>query len=102
MSSYSNLKFVGLQVVRVLACVAAIGLIGCGDSGGPDPKVETARVDTAREMRSYFDKVRGDYNQLSADDKAKYLKLFDGDQSRAESVWNQMKNGPGAGSAAKG
>jgi hypothetical protein len=98
MSSYPKLKFVGLQIVSILACVVATGLVGCGDSGGPDPKVESARVDKAREMRSYFDKAKGDYGQLSAEDKAQYLKLFNGDQARGESVWNQMKNGPASGS----
>lgn len=68
---------------------------GCGDSGGPDPKVESKRVVDLTAMRSFFDKVNGNYDDLSAEDKASFVKLCGGDEAKATTTWNAMKLGPG-------
>ena len=71
-------------------------LLGCGPSGGPDPKVEEARVNKAVEMRKLFDKAGGDYTKLDATDKAKFDEMAGGDGQKA---FNEMKNGPSMGSS---
>lgn len=79
-----------------LALVPSLG--GCGDSGGPDPKAQEARVATAMEMRKVFDAVGGDYTKVSAADKAAFEK-FAGGGAAAEKLWAEMKNGPGGASS---
>lgn len=98
-SNFKSLSFV-LATVIVSASLAA----GCkgGDEGGPKP--DAAVVNTGTQMRTYFDNAHGDYNALSATDRAAFVKLFNGDEKRAQEVWTVMKNGssPRAGSAAPG
>jgi len=84
-----------LLLLSVLALVSIGGIAGCGDSGGPDPKVQTAMVDKAKTMREMFVKAGGDYDKLSAEDKAKWLKFCENDQNKAQDAWNGMKYGPG-------
>jgi hypothetical protein len=88
-----------------IACLALVGLgfsvVGCGDSGGPDPKKEEARLNSAVEMRKLFDKAGGDYAKLDATDKASFEKLAGG-AGEAEKTWNTMKNGSGANLAGSG
>ena len=78
-----------------LALLFAVGLVaGCGDSGGPDPKVEKTRMNSAVGMRALFDKAGGDYEKLDATDKAAFEKFAGKD---AQATWNAMRNGPGGG-----
>jgi hypothetical protein len=69
-------------------------LPGCGNSGGPDPKVESQRAENLGNMREYFTKANGNYDSLSAEDKAAFVKLCGGDQAKALTTWNAMKYGP--------
>lgn len=88
-------------LVVFMAVVGGVMLSGCGSSG-PDAQVETERVDNAKQMRSIFDNAGGDYEKLSAEDKAKFVKIFGGDEAKAKHSWDAMKNGPSlpAGAAA--
>lgn len=72
------------------------GIVGCGDSGGPDPKVETARVDQAVEMRKLFDNVGGDYAKLAPADKTKF-ETYAGGAEAAKKTWDSMKYGTAGG-----
>lgn len=83
-----------------LVLIGAAGLIaaGCGDSGGPDMKVEETRVGKATEMRRLFDKSGGDYSKLDATDKATIDKLA-GSSEEAQKSFSEMKTGPSVGSA---
>ncbi len=45
-------------------------------------------------MRSYYNKVNGDYAQLSETDKQAYIKACGGDPDKAQKFWNMMKYGP--------
>lgn len=72
-----------------IALVAAFNLplIGCGSDNSPktEPKVEEdKRVETAKEMRSYFDKSHGNYDSLSPEDKAALDKLTGGEKQSKE------------------
>ena len=59
----------------------------------------------ATTLRSYFTKVNGNYDQLSAEDKAAYTKLAGG-EDKGQKTWDLMKNGlsgaPGGAKAAPG
>lgn len=93
---------------RVLGGGAALLLAltfaaGCGgDSGGPDPKAEQARLEQAKTYRSYFDKVQGDYTKLTVEDRDAYLKLCGGNEDEGKRIWNLMKYGPGGGPGGPG
>jgi len=85
---------------RILACSCLLfflanALVGCTDSGGPDPKVEAKRLESAKSMRSYFDQSKGDFTRLSETDKQAFIGLFEGDKARAQSGWEHMKYGAG-------
>jgi hypothetical protein len=53
------------------------------------------------EMRGFYDKVKGDWNALSAEDKAAFTKLA-GDEAKAQKIWGTMAGPPGAGPGAGG
>lgn len=47
-------------------------------------------------MRTIFDKSKGgDFESLSPEDKAAFIKLFE-NEAKAMDTWNRMKSGPGA------
>ena len=100
-----NHKFKAAILVAILGTLS-LGMAGCGDSRpGPDEKTEKARLDEMLAARAIFEKVNGDWNQLTATDKAAYVKTF-GDETKAQNAWMQMKNGPvppgGSGNPAAG
>lgn len=70
--------------------VLAIAVSSCG-SPAPDPKVEDNRLESAKKMRSAFDKAGGDITKLSPEERAELVKLFDGNEKNAEQAWNFMK-----------
>lgn len=81
--------------ILLTTLVAGALVVGCGESGGPDPKVESKRVVDLTAMRTIFDKANGNYESLSGTDKAEFLKLCGGDENKALTTWNAMKYGPG-------
>jgi hypothetical protein len=83
---------------NLLLLLILVGCVGCGDSG-PDPKVETNRVEAATKIRTLFDQTGGDYTKLSATDKADLLKLFNNNEAEAQKSWNFMKDRGGQGTA---
>jgi hypothetical protein len=90
------MKKTSLQTVVVLtAFIISAGCIaGCGAGSAPAIQVDQSRVDKLTTIRSMFDQAHGDYNALSPEDKTKFLKLCDNDQTKADTTWNLMKNGP--------
>jgi hypothetical protein len=80
-----------------LALISAFTMVlaGCGSAPEADPKIESSRREAAVEMRAIFNKVNGNYESLSAEDKAAFLKLCNNDPKVVEQSWNGMKNGPG-------
>lgn len=87
------MKVFKISFLLIVSMAATMATVGCGESGGPDPKVEQARVDEALEMRKLFDKVGGDYAKLDEADKAKFIKYVGGSPADAEKTWASMKYG---------
>lgn len=74
-------------------------LYGCGPDTSPateDPKVTQARVNTATEIRGYFDKSGGDYDKLSPEDKTKVNALMGGTEESARKGFGRMGGGGAA------
>jgi len=87
-----------MRIFTAFSLLLCLFLAGCHDSSGPDPKLETARVNKAQSMRSFFDKAQGNYDSLSGGDKAEFVQLCGGDEEKAMKVWNMMKTGSGGSS----
>lgn len=70
---------------------------GCGDGSGGKPQsiASETRVQEIVKMREIFDKVRGNWDALSAEDKAEYTRLA-GDEAKARQMWEGMANPVGA------
>jgi len=88
-------RFSPVVLALLAGCITTTVLSGCGSGGGPDPKVEASRFEKLKGMRDFYNKVNGDYNQLTGPDKAAFIKLA-GDETKAQDAWSLMKNGPGA------
>ena len=85
-----------LPLFIVVALVAGIVFAGgCGSSGGPDSQQQVKGIETAKTLRSYFDKAGGNYDSLDEVDKAAYVQLSGGEE-KAKQNWELMKFGPGA------
>jgi len=61
-----------LGILSALLLPSLCALSGCSsnDTIKEDPTLTQKRVDAAGKMRSYFDKSNGNYDSLSAEDKA--------------------------------
>jgi hypothetical protein len=90
------MKVFKFSFLLIVSMTATLATVGCGNSSGPDPKVEQVRVDQAVEMRKLFDSVGGDYAKLDAASKAKFEKYVGGTPADAEKTWASMKYGSGA------
>ena len=89
-----------ITTARIIAISLSLGIVaasltGCGSSGGPDPKMETARLNKAQDMRSYFEKAHGNFDQLSSGDRVNFVQLCGGDEAKAKQTWEMMRGGPG-------
>lgn len=73
----------------LVCCLLAIG---CGSQPEPDAKVEANRVESAKRMRESFDKVGGNYEQLTEAEKSEFVKLFGGKEEDARRAWDMMKS----------
>jgi hypothetical protein len=83
-------------LATILALFSVLILSGC-DSGGPDPKVESKRMDGALQLKQIFDSVSGDYDKLTAAQREEVIKLFNGSEDNAKRMWAYMKQGGLAG-----
>ncbi len=84
-----------LQLGYTMFALGGLFLSGCGDSQGQDSAEQKKNLENAQTMRSYFDKAGGNYENLTAEDKAAYVKQC-GSEEKAQQNWNLMKSGPGA------
>ena len=85
----------------LLLAVLGIVLSGCGPSAAQeiDHTGEATRTKAAQDMRALFDKSKGDFNALSAEDKAAAIKLSGGNELNARAAFAGMKDGPAAAQA---
>lgn len=81
------------RIVCAAFAVAAIALAGC-DAG--TPKLDEQHLEKATagafEMRAIFDKVEGDWEKLTPDDKKTFIDAWGGDEKVAKTQWDYMKN----------
>lgn len=72
-------------------------IIGCGSSDGGKPQsiATDEQVNKIVEMRAIFDKVSGNWETLTAEDKATFTKLA-GDDAKAQTLWKSMGSAKGA------
>ena len=77
-----------------------VSLTGCGnnDMAKEDPNVTQKRVADATKMRSYFDKSRGNYDSLSAEDKTA-LNALTGSEAHSREAFTHMPLPGGVGPA---
>lgn len=79
-----------LKNIVLSSMFAAVVLVGCG-SDNPPIQRGTADVANAQEMRRIFDKNQGNYDGMSAEDKAAYLKASANGEEKAKKDWEAMK-----------
>lgn len=84
-----------------LALAGSLLAIGCGDTPAPEAMGGEDGVARMTEMRGLYDKVKGDWNALTAEDKAAFTKLA-GDDAKAQKLWATMSGPPGAGPGSSG
>ena len=84
---------ISLAVALAFGCGLLSGCSG-SDKSGRDTSSQEKSVENAKTMRTLFDKVGGDFDKLSPEDKAAFIKLFE-NEAKAMDTWNRMKSGPG-------
>lgn len=72
-----------------LLCICSLAGCGSGSSGKPESIASEEQVNKIVEMRKYFDKVNGQWDSLTAEDKASFTKLA-GDEAKAQAMWKTM------------
>lgn len=89
-----------------VACLAALAIVGVGltqgcssESSKPQSIASEERVVQLVEMRKIFDKAGGQWDSLSADEKATYTRLA-GDDAKAQAMWKTMSS-PAGGAPSK-
>jgi hypothetical protein len=80
------------SILLLAITIVPITLTGCSGDVKLDNKATIMDVDVAKKSRELFDKVQGDYEKLTPEDKAAYLKLHGNDQSKADGTWKLMTN----------
>jgi len=86
----------GAAVIAALGFVGLVATSGCsGDSGKPQSIASEERVQEIVEMRKIYDKSGGNWDALSAEDKAAYIKLA-GDEQKAKTMWTTMSTPMGS------
>lgn len=79
-----------LILLAVLA-MAVPALCGCGTTQATDQDyVKQAEVKAAK-IREIFDKVKGDWNALTPEDKSAFIALYK-DEAEAKVAWEGMLN----------
>lgn len=93
----TSLPITGLLCVAVFSTV-----VGCG-SGTPPPVAQASQtqIDNAVKMRELFVKANGNYDSLSAEDKAAYVKLA-GSEAAGQAQWKTMSSHPATPGGASG
>ena len=83
-------------MMLLILFVAAIGATGC--SAGPQQLDEAYSGKSAEELgkkrRELFDKVAGDYDKLSPEDKKWFVDGFGGKEESAKIAWGYMLHPP--------
>ena len=92
-----NISTLVKSFVAVVA-VVGIGVVsGCdsGPGGTPQSIATDQQVNNMVEARKFFDKAAGNWDSLTAEDKAQFNKLA-GDEAKGKTLWQTMANPMGA------
>ena len=69
-------------------------LTGCGSgSQTVDPQYMKGQADLGKDIKTMFDRTKGDYSQLTASEKDEYVKSFGNNEKAAQAFWDKMKSG---------
>lgn len=82
---------------KLLLPLIALITVACNSGPSTDPKVESVRLDAAKQTRTLFEKSGGNFDALSPEDKAAALKLFNGKEADARRSWSEMGARTGGG-----
>ena len=83
----------------IAGLLVGITAFGCGDNSGPPQSIATQeQVTNLVEARKIFDASDKNFDALSAEQKAEFVKLAGGgDETKARNIWNSMLNPRGGG-----
>jgi len=74
-----------------------LGMIGCGgpETGELDKNYMASAEELGKTRREIFDKVKGDFEALTAEDKQKFINTFElKTEENARKYWEMIKNPP--------
>jgi hypothetical protein len=85
------------KALLVALSLASIGVMsGCSSGDGkPQSIASDQQVSNIVEMRKLFDKAGGNWDSLTAGEKAEYTKLA-GDEAKGQTMWKSMATPMGA------
>ncbi|HEY0867766.1 MAG TPA: hypothetical protein VGE01_10320 [Fimbriimonas sp.] len=85
------------------ALLVLMAMVGC--SAGPQ-KLDEDYLKKAPELGKaryeIMQRAGRDWNNLTPEDKAKFVETFDGDEAQAKAYWENVKAGPPSGPAGMG
>jgi hypothetical protein len=92
-----------ITMVTAGLLLSCFPLTGCDDKVAPaeSPQQEKVRADNGAKLRTYFDKVNGNFEALSPEDKAEVIKLV-GNEENAKKSFSMMVPNRGAGGTGGG
>lgn len=91
--------------VLAMLLVAALGLSGCSGGGTDNDGLTKEQSSKGSRLKEIFQRTKGDWNALTADDKAFILSTTHGDERLAQKMWairGGAQIGPGGGNPNKG
>lgn len=79
-----------VSLALILGAMSVLG--GCNSAPSkPQSIASPERVQEIVKMRQIFDEVQGNWESLSADKRAEYVRMA-GDEEKAKTMWDRMKN----------
>lgn len=84
------------------SALSVVSLVGCGSNNDPikeDPAALKKRVDTATDIRKYFDECQGNYDALSPASKDAVNKITGSEANTRLAFGHMAPSAPGGGAA---
>jgi len=92
---------VGIKLALFGLLALTLGLSGCSSGSSSDGVKQEDKVALA-DASTLAKKVDGDYDKLSADEKQVVLKMANGDEKNARSLFKMMAHPPNEANAGRG
>ncbi len=83
-------------MLSLVAAIMAVALLaGCDAGGSPslDSKYDSNTATAMADTKAMFERTKGDYSQLTAEERDKLIKAFSGKEEAAKTYWDKMKAG---------